>query len=110
MWNFLRERWQKAPLRRRVFVVHSSVEKIVAIEMKETLIEVPGSIVAPLGFLTSGVFCNIKRLGTGKGSNKGKKRDLALIVSTVPATAAGMLSIGSRAESTACPGNDVGWA
>src|ERR1043166_7472603 len=53
---------------------------------------IPGSIVAPKGFLASGVFCDIKRLGTGKGSNKGKKRDLALIVSEVPATVAGMFT------------------
>jgi len=38
------------------------------------------------------VFCDIKRLGTGKGSQKGKKRDLALIVSEVPATVAGMFT------------------
>src|SRR5688572_4893408 len=44
--------------------------------MKTKLTEVPGSIVAPHGFLTAGVFCDIKRLGTGKGSNKGRKRDL----------------------------------
>src|SRR5689334_1258720 len=50
---------------------------------------VPGSIVAPLGFRAAGVFCDIKRLGTGKGSNKGAKRDLALIVSDTPATVAG---------------------
>lgn len=54
--------------------------------------EVPGSIVAPQGFLANGVFCDIKRLGTGKGSNKGQKRDLALIVSEVPATVAGMFT------------------
>jgi glutamate N-acetyltransferase/amino-acid N-acetyltransferase len=35
------------------------------------------------------VFCDIKRLGTGKGSEKGNKRDLALIVSDVPAAVAG---------------------
>src|SRR6267143_1675749 len=51
-----------------------------------------GSIVAPRGFSASGVFCDIKRLGTGKGSNKGQKRDLALIVSDVPATVAGMFT------------------
>jgi len=50
---------------------------------------ISGSITAPKGFLAAGVFCDIKRLGTGKGSNKGKKRDLALIVSEVPATVAG---------------------
>jgi glutamate N-acetyltransferase/amino-acid N-acetyltransferase len=38
------------------------------------------------------VFCDIKRLGTGKGSQKGTKRDLALIVSEVPATVAGMFT------------------
>ncbi|MBI2927204.1 MAG: bifunctional glutamate N-acetyltransferase/amino-acid acetyltransferase ArgJ [Verrucomicrobia bacterium] len=53
---------------------------------------IPGSIVAPRGFRASGVFCDIKRLGTGKGSEKGKKRDLALIVSEVPATVAGMFT------------------
>ena len=51
-----------------------------------------GSVVAPRGFLAGGVFCDIKRLGTGKGSNKGQKRDLALIVSEVPATVAGMFT------------------
>jgi len=53
---------------------------------------VPGSVTAPQGFLAAGVFCDIKRLGTGKGSDKGQKRDLALIVSTVPARAAGMFT------------------
>lgn len=60
--------------------------------MKTKLTEVSGSIVAPQGFLTAGVFCDIKRIGTGKGSNKGKKRDLALIVSEVPATVAGLFT------------------
>jgi glutamate N-acetyltransferase/amino-acid N-acetyltransferase len=60
--------------------------------MKTELTEVPGSIVAPQGFLAAGVFCDIKRLGTGKGSNKGRKRDLALIVSEVPAAVAGMFT------------------
>src|SRR5277367_1236406 len=60
--------------------------------MKNKFKEIPGSIVAPIGFLASGVFCDIKRLGTGKGSNKGLKRDLALIVSEAPATVAGMFT------------------
>ena len=60
--------------------------------MKANLREIPGSIVAPRGFLTSGVFSDIKRIGTGKGSEKGRKRDLALIVSEVPATVAGMFT------------------
>src|ERR1700691_4731837 len=54
--------------------------------------KISGSIVAPKGFLASGVFCDIKKLGTGKGSNKGPKRDLALIVSETPATVAGMFT------------------
>src|SRR5882762_4688299 len=53
---------------------------------------IAGSVTAPVGFLASGVFCDIKRLGTGKGSNKGKKRDLGLIVSELPAAGAGMFT------------------
>ena len=53
---------------------------------------VNGSIVAPKGFRAAGVFCDIKRIGTGKGSDKGRKRDLALIVSESPATVAGMFT------------------
>src|ERR1043166_499710 len=60
--------------------------------MKLKFTELSGSILAPRGFVASGVFCDIKRLGTGKGSNKGQKRDLALIVSKVPATVAGMFT------------------
>src|ERR1043166_9958077 len=53
---------------------------------------IPGSIVAPKGFSAAGAFCDIKKLDTGKGSAKGPKRDLALIVSEVPATVAGMFT------------------
>jgi len=60
--------------------------------MKPQFRTVSGSVVAPRGFLASGVFCDIKRLGTGKGSEKGRKRDLALIISEVPATVAGMFT------------------
>src|SRR5258708_35758361 len=60
--------------------------------MKSKLKSIEGSINAPQGFLASGVFCDIKRLGTGKGSEKGRKRDLALIVSDVPAAVAGMFT------------------
>ena len=60
--------------------------------MKTQFKEITGSIIAPTGFLASGVFCDIKKLGTGKGSNKGRKRDLALIVSETPATVAGMFT------------------
>jgi glutamate N-acetyltransferase / amino-acid N-acetyltransferase len=58
--------------------------------MKMKFKTIEGSVVAPKGFLTGGVFCDIKKLGTGKGSDKGQKRDLALIVSEVPATVAGL--------------------
>lgn len=60
--------------------------------MKTEHAEIQGSVVAPRGFHAAGVFCNIKQLGTGKGSNKGPKPDLALIVSEVPAVAAGMFT------------------
>ena len=60
--------------------------------MKSKIKNIAGSIVAPRGFMASGVFCDIKKLGTGKGSNKGQKRDLALIVSEAPATVAGLFT------------------
>jgi glutamate N-acetyltransferase/amino-acid N-acetyltransferase len=63
-----------------------------SVKMKIKFKEIYGSIVAPQGFRASGVFCDIKKLGTGKGSNKGPKRDLALIVSETPATVAGMFT------------------
>lgn len=53
---------------------------------------VPGAVVAAPGFSTGGVFCDIKRLGTGKGSAKGPKRDLTLLVSEVPCSVAGMFT------------------
>src|SRR5437868_10142441 len=53
---------------------------------------IEGSVTAPRGFRAAGVFCDIKRLGTGKGSQKGQKRDLGLIVSDVPAAVAGMFT------------------
>jgi len=61
-------------------------------KQKFRLKQVPGAVVAPRGFRASGVFCDIKRLGTGKGSEKGQKRDLALLVSDAPATIAGMFT------------------
>ena len=54
--------------------------------------QIPASICAPRGFRAAAVFCDIKRLGTGKGSEKGRKDDLALIVSDVPAAVAGMFT------------------
>jgi glutamate N-acetyltransferase/amino-acid N-acetyltransferase len=58
----------------------------------KSLHSIEGSIVAPQGFLAAGLFWDVKRLGTGKGSNKGRKRDLAVIVSEVPTKAAGMFT------------------
>lgn len=60
--------------------------------MKDSFRNIPGSICAPRGFKTASVFCDIKRIGTGKGSEKGRKDDLALIVSDVPAAVAGMFT------------------
>ncbi|MFZ1218381.1 MAG: bifunctional ornithine acetyltransferase/N-acetylglutamate synthase, partial [Chthoniobacterales bacterium] len=60
--------------------------------MKRSFRIIDGSICAPRGFKAAAVFCDIKRLGTGKGSEKGRKRDLALIVSDVPAAVAGMFT------------------
>ena len=60
--------------------------------MKNSFVEIPGSICAPRGFKCASVFCDIKKLGTGQGSEKGRKDDLALIVSDVPAAVAGMFT------------------
>ena len=57
--------------------------------MGKPFTSIEGSVTAPQGFRGAGVFCDLKRLGTGKGSAKGKKRDLALIVSETPAVVAG---------------------
>jgi glutamate N-acetyltransferase / amino-acid N-acetyltransferase len=54
--------------------------------------QIPGSICAPRGFKVAAVFCDIKRIGTGKGSEKGRKDDLALILSDIPAAVAGMFT------------------
>jgi len=50
---------------------------------------IQGSVCAPQGFRAGAVFCGIKTLGTGKGSDKGAKPDLAIIVSDRPAAVAG---------------------
>jgi glutamate N-acetyltransferase/amino-acid N-acetyltransferase len=60
--------------------------------MKVKLVPLSASVVAPQGFKAAGVFCDIKRLGTGAGSEKGAKRDLALIVSDRPARVAGLFT------------------
>ena len=53
---------------------------------------IKGSITAPLGYRAAASFCDVKTLGTGKGSNKVQKNDLALIVSDTPTKAAGMFT------------------
>src|SRR5207248_6506485 len=60
--------------------------------LKNSFRKIEGSICAPRGFKAAAVFCDIKRIGTGKGSDKGTKPDLALIVSEVPAAVAGMFT------------------
>src|SRR5437762_6318467 len=61
-------------------------------DLKNRFRQVAGSICAPRGFKCAAVFCDIKKLGTGKGSEKGQKPDLALIVSDVPAAVAGVFT------------------
>jgi len=61
-------------------------------DLKNSFRKISGSICAPRGFKCAAVFCDIKKLGTGKGSEKGQKRDLALIVSDIPAAVAGMFT------------------
>src|SRR6202022_680670 len=61
-------------------------------DLKNPFRQVPGSICTPRGFKCAAVFCDIKKLDTGKGSEKGQKRDLALIVSDVPAAVAGVFT------------------
>src|ERR1700740_3262327 len=60
--------------------------------LKNSFRKISGSICAPRGFKCAAAFCDIKRLGTGKGSEKGRKDDLALIVSDVSAAVAGMFT------------------
>ena len=62
------------------------------VALKNSFRKIKGSICAPRGFKAAAVFCDIKRIGTGKGSEKGEKPDLALIVSDVPAAVAGMFT------------------
>ena len=51
---------------------------------------IKGSITAPQGFLAAGMHCGVFQ--RGKASKAGQKRDLAVIVSEVPAKAAGMFT------------------
>jgi len=61
-------------------------------DLKNSFRKLSGSICAPRGFKCAAVFCDIKKLGTGKGSEKGRKDDLALIVSESAAVVAGMFT------------------
>jgi glutamate N-acetyltransferase/amino-acid N-acetyltransferase len=61
-------------------------------DLKKSFRQIHGSICASRGFKCAAVFCDIKKLGTGKGSQKGRKDDLAMIVSDVPAAVAGMFT------------------
>src|SRR6266487_5545076 len=61
-------------------------------DLKNSFRQIPGSICAPRGFKAAAVFCDIKKIGTGKGSERGQKRDLALIVSDVRAAVAGVFT------------------
>jgi glutamate N-acetyltransferase/amino-acid N-acetyltransferase len=60
--------------------------------LKTSFRKIDGSICAPRGFKCAAVFCDIKKLGTGIGSEKGRKDDLAIIVSDLPAVVAGMFT------------------
>ena len=62
------------------------------VDLKNPFRQISGSICAPRGFECAAIFCDIKKLGTGRGSEKGRKADLALIVSTVPAGVAGLFT------------------
>lgn len=54
---------------------------------------VRGGVLAPNGFKAASVFCDIRQLGTGAGSERKQgKPDLTLIVSERPASVAGMFT------------------
>src|SRR5712692_3000087 len=75
-----------------MFQSHVRLSGNIRPDLKNSFRQIPGSICAPCGFKAAAVFCDIKKTGTGKGSEKGRKRDLALIVSDVPAAVAGMFT------------------
>ncbi len=60
--------------------------------MKTSFKTIAGSVVAPQGFLAAGVYCGVQGLSTGKGSQKGQKPDVALILSEMPCAVAGMFT------------------
>ena len=53
---------------------------------------ISGSVTAALGFRASAVYCDVKRLGTGKGSNKTVDLDLAMIAADEPCAIAGLFT------------------
>ncbi len=54
---------------------------------------IPGSVTAPKGFQAAGVFCDVKRLGTQKGTGEQDAGlDLSLIVADKPCPVAGMFT------------------
>ncbi|PYL66478.1 MAG: hypothetical protein DMF25_00240, partial [Verrucomicrobia bacterium] len=75
-----------------MFQSHARISGNIRPDLKNSFRQIPGSICAPRGFRCAAVFCDIKKIGTGKGSEKGRKHDLALIVSDVPAAVAGMFT------------------
>jgi glutamate N-acetyltransferase/amino-acid N-acetyltransferase len=75
-----------------ISALHHTVPVSSSAAVNVKLKHIDGAVIAAKGFRTSGIFCDIKRLGTGKGSDKGRKRDLTLIVSEVPASVAGMFT------------------
>ena len=83
----LREKSERERPGDSMFEHHVRFRRDGRLALKNALREIPGSICAPRGFKAAAVFCDIKRIGTGKGSEKGQKDDLALIVSDIPAAA-----------------------
>ena len=75
-----------------MFQPHARLSGNVRPDLKNSFRQIPGSICAPRGFKAAAVFCDIKKIGTGKGSERGQKRDLALIVSDVRAAVAGVFT------------------
>src|SRR5437667_11377249 len=60
-------------------------------DLKNPFRQISGSICAPRGFKCAAVFCDIKKLGTGKGSEKDKSAVLGLMVPMVRPPVGGWL-------------------
>ena len=76
----------------RVEIRVNSRQPLTEMSHEQNFQEIDGSICAPRGFKARRFFATLRRLGTGKGSEKGRKHDLALIVSDAPAAVAGMFT------------------